>query len=189
MCSYWTHHDVCKCRQGPINLCSTGFKPTLQYDYKWISYELHSCVFKVWEGFESNLIIQGVPCIMFLSMATFMGCLAAAGFLYSKVSMLTDMIEETPFSRKYMHCRMRLILTWKISFEKNVLNVCIRIPSLILIIHVTIQLITVITLVYIIAVSFSNLESLWNFAGIKNNLTSVSLPVFPKSSLRYQFHI
>jgi hypothetical protein len=62
-------------------------------------------------------------------------------------------------------------------------------PSLILIIHVTIQLITVITLVYIIAVSFSNLESLWNFAGIKNNLTSVSLPEFPKFSLCYQFHI
>jgi hypothetical protein len=41
-------------------------------------------------------------------MAAFMGCLAAAGFLYSKVSMLRDMIEETPFSRKYMHCRMRL---------------------------------------------------------------------------------
>lgn len=33
-------------------------------------------------------------------------------------------------------------------------------PSLILIIHVTVQLIAVITLVYIIAVSFSNLESL-----------------------------
>jgi hypothetical protein len=41
-------------------------------------------------------------------MAAFVGCLAAAGFLCSKVSMLRDMIEETSFSRKYMHCRMRL---------------------------------------------------------------------------------
>jgi len=62
----------------------------------------------VCEGFGNNLIIQGVPCIMFLSMAAFVGCLAAAGFLCSKVSKRRDMIEETPFSRKYMHCRMRL---------------------------------------------------------------------------------
>jgi hypothetical protein len=45
---------------------------------------------------------------MFLSMAAFIRCMAAAGFLCSKVSMLRDMIEETPFSRKYVHYRMRL---------------------------------------------------------------------------------
>jgi len=36
------------------------------------------------------------------------GCLAAAGSLCSKVSMLREMIEKTLYSRKYMHCRMRL---------------------------------------------------------------------------------